>query len=102
MLFFLMNRLVCFCQTITNSASIKNEEAKKRVLYNLRNQNVLYSNQSEFDFINYLKLSEEPLEKIDYNLQLSRNEIEESKAIVKWKQHQLAPRMRQPPGNYLI
>ena len=93
-----MSTFVVFSQTTSDSTSIKNEEAKKRVLNNLKDQHIMYSNEQEFDFINYLKqpnLSQ--VEKLDYTLKLSKNDIEETKAIYRWKQRTLTQPLRIGP-----
>ena len=87
-----MSTFVVSSQTTSDSTFIKNEEAKKRVLNNLKDQHIMYSNEHEFDFINYLKRTDlKPSDKIDYSLKLTRNEIEESKALYRWKQRSLTP-----------
>lgn len=79
-LFILLNAIDGYCQTIADSASIKNEEGKKIVLNNLKEQNIMYSSEHEFDFINYLK----PPEKIDYSIKINYKETDEDKAIKMW------------------
>ena len=76
-----------FNQTIRDSASVKNEDAKKRVLFSLKNQNMLYSTQNEFDFINYLKQPENT----DYSMKINYKETQEEKAIRKWNQYKQQP-----------
>lgn len=82
-LFILLNAIDGYCQTVADSASIKNEEGKKIVLNNLKEQQYLYSNQQEFSFIHYLKTPE----KIDYSLNLIYKETQEEKANRKWNQY---------------
>jgi hypothetical protein len=66
-------------QTNADSTSIKNEEAKKRVLNNLIDQHIMYSIEQDFDFINYLKP-----EKIDCSMKINYKETQEEKAIKMW------------------
>ena len=82
-----MSTFIGVCQATADSTSIKNEEAKKRVLNNLKDQHIMYSNEQEFDFINYLKLPG----KNDFSLKLNYKEKPEEKAIRKWNQYKKQP-----------
>ena len=66
-------------QSIVDSIAIKNEEAKKHVLNNLKDQHIMYSSEQGFGFINYLKP-----EKIDCLMKINQKETEEEKAIKMW------------------
>jgi len=76
-----------YCQDTSDSASIKNEEAKKRVLNNLKDQHIMYSNEQEFDFINYLKQPG----KNNFSLKLNYKETEKDKAIRRWNEFKNRP-----------
>ena len=85
--FSLFYAFAAYCQTV-DSASIKNDEAKKRILLTLRrHEDRLYSSQNEFDFIRFLK----PPEKIDYGIKISYKETQEEKATRKWKEYKNKP-----------
>jgi hypothetical protein len=91
-LFSLVVSFVGYSQTNSDSTFIKNEEAKKRVVENLKDQQIIYTFQQEFNFIDYLKQPDLlQVEKLDYYLKLSKSEIEETKAIYRWKQKSLTP-----------